>query len=132
MAIDADHQRAMKIGLGAILRRDLRSLRTGPNGAPQAEFSALVPSGQRARLLGLCRPAWPLLMRFEREMVFHVRRFASDALTELTTAATVERDEARRAVDEASIIIDMLRAAGRAPALEAEYRLAALVRQLAR
>ncbi len=132
MAIDADHQRAMKVGLGAIMRRDLRSLRAGPNGSPQAEFSALVPIGQRARLLATCRPAWPLLMRFEREMMFHARRFISDTVTELTTAATVERDEARRAVDEASIIIDMLRAAGRAPALEAEYRLAALVRQLAR
>ncbi len=132
MAQEAAHQKAIKVGMGAILRRDLRSLRAGPDGSPQAQFSALVPLGQRARLLDLCRPAWPLLMRFEREMLFHARRFTSDTLTELTTAATVERDEARRAVDEASIIVEMPRAAGRAPALEAEYRLAALVRQLAR
>jgi hypothetical protein len=109
MSIDAAQQKAQKIGLGAILRRDVRMLRLDEKGAPAADFSGSVPVGARPRLLDLCKPAWPALMRFERDLMFQARRLVKDTLRDLVDAAAIDREEASRTLDEARDIFDIIR-----------------------
>lgn len=101
MAADAARQRGLTIGLGAILRRDIRKLGKTPDGVPTAVFSAVVPFGQRNRLLDICRPSWPALMRFERELVFQARRLAGTVARHLVSMAQADREEASRTLEEA-------------------------------
>jgi hypothetical protein len=60
MAQEAAHQQAVKVGMGALLRRDVRMLRFDEKGSPAADFSAFVPSAHAgvfwryAGLLGGC------------------------------------------------------------------------------
>jgi hypothetical protein len=108
MAVDAARQRGLTIGLGAILRRDIRQLGKTPDGAPTATFSAVVPFGQRNRLLDICRPSWPALMRFERELGFQARRLASQVIDELTSTAQSDREEASRTLNEARDIWELI------------------------
>jgi hypothetical protein len=109
MAADAARQRAEKVGLGAILRRDIRMLRLDEKCSPTAIFSGSVPLGARPRLLEVCKPAWPLLMRFERELVFRAKRFVKEAMYDLLEDAKVDRQEASRTLDDAREIFDIIR-----------------------
>jgi hypothetical protein len=109
MAQEAAHQQAVKVGTGALLRRDVRMLRLDEKGSPAADFSASVPVGARRRLLEICRPAWRLLMRLERELMFQAKRFVADSMRELLAEASIDRQEASRTLDDAREIFDIIR-----------------------
>lgn len=101
MKSHAEQQRALKIGTAGILRRDLSSLRLGPDGDLHADFASRVPVGVRVRFLNLIRPAAPTLIRFERHVRLSIMRLANETAESIVGLAQADRRESADLLDEA-------------------------------
>lgn len=106
----------------------MRRMRWARPGMPAADFCAGIWPERRPGILATLKPAWNELVAFARRMEHEV----ADALLDLAVSAEQEREEARRMAEEASSVLDLLRAAGLTPAPEAEGRVASLLNELVR
>jgi hypothetical protein len=132
MSKEADHQRALGVGVPAILRGDLRRLSIGPNGRVSADVASRVPPGARGRLLDLIQPAGPTLARFERNLARSAGRLVKTMMEELVSDQRQQRDEVAVLFEEAARLRDELSGLGVGVPVGIEVRLDALARDLVR
>jgi hypothetical protein len=132
MAADAKNQRAIGIGVAAVLRGDLRRLRLDPVGRIVADIAPRVPVGIRPRLLDMIQPGGRALVNFEMRLCRSVARTVASMAETLVLDTKADRDRAAVLAEEAEAIRADLVALGLLAPEGIESGLEALARELVR